>query len=402
MRHVRGIEVCIACAITAALAGCGTGASDGSDVLVNVQGLASVSTGDSESGAAIIQIKGVPQSTVDTSGVPGSRHFYLGAVPIGAPGPGVTEQVLDDAIKFTAQRAECFVIRQKVDWEAFRPGGIAEPDFTIDIIKLLNQARAAGFTKTLVELDPIVDRHTIGPLPPAIAHEKFDGPSVRQALMRQAIEVVTKAKPDFLSLGVEVNGYYESEPDDFMNFVSLHKEIYDQVKAIDPHVLVMPSFNLEALQGLLSGLNDYSTHGPQWFLIDLFEPKLDAVAFSTLPFPVLYRPIQMPKNYILQIQDYTNKPIILSEVGWTTSVQDGSDEQQQREYVAMMTRQALRTPQLRVLAWTIYFDAADGSIFDAFPAFKYLGLLSPDGNPKPAFDTWVNLHSMPLVLPEGV
>lgn len=384
--------------LAALLAGCG--GQDPTDVIVGVRGIPGVTEGTGVAGnEALIQVKGIPELHINTSAPEGSRHFLLGAVPVGAPGPIVTDAYLAGAIAFTAKAADCFVIRQKVDWEAFRPGGIATPDFTNDIIKLVDSARAAGFTHILVELDPIVDRHHIGPLPPAIDQENFSGPSVRHVLKTQAIEVARRARPDFFSFGVEINGYYESNPDDFINFVSLHKEIYDEVKAISPETVVMPSFNLEAIQGLLKGVNEFSNHGPQWFLIDMFEPKLDAVAFSTLPFPVFYRPIQIPENYISQIQDHTSRPIVLSEIGWTTSTDAGSDEQQQRDYIAVMARQAMRTPQLRVMAWTILFDAGDGSIFDAFPAFKYLGLLTPDSVPKLGFTTWAGVYQMPYVPP---
>jgi len=405
LRPVPGPLCRIACLSVLWIAGC-TPPPKGGDpgVLVDVRDLTAVmdslAAGSGEE--PILQFRGISEVGIDTGPLAGTRHFWLGGVPIGAPGPLVTEEYLDGAILFTATTADCYVIRQKVDWEAFRPGGRAQPDFTLDILELLRKARAAGFTRTLVELDPIVDRHRIGPLPPAIAHETFAGPSVRHALREQALMVVREGRPDFLSLGVEINGYYESQPEDFDNFVSLHKEIYDEVKRIAPETVVMPSFNLEAIQGLLRGVNPYSDHGPQWFLIDKFEPSLDAVAFSTLPFPVFYRPIQIPADYIPQIQRYTSRPIVLSEIGWTTSVQDGSDEQQQAEYVAIMARQALRTPQLKVMAWTIFFDAGDGSIFDSFPAFKYLGLLTPEGQPKPAFTTWAYLFQMPFVpAPEG-
>lgn len=389
-----------------AMAGCGTTPSTkpegpSNNAVINVQGVTGVYIGPAASGDAVIQFQQIVNAAVDTSAPAGPRHFFLGAVPIGAPGPNVTTEVLDNAIKFTARAADCFVIRQKVDWEAFRPGGHASPDFTIDILKLLDKARAAGFVRTLVEMDPIVDRHHVGPLPPAIAGEGFDGPNVRAAMKAQVLEVVKKGRPDYLSFGVEVNGLYESKPEEFANFVQLHKELYDEVKAVAPDTVVMASMNLEAIQGLLSGLNDFSTHGPQWFLIDMFEPKLDAVAFSTLPFPVFYRPVQIPANYISQIQDHTTRPIVLSEIGWTTSLGAGSDQTQQQEYVAIMARQAMRTPQLQIMAWTIFFDADDGSIFDLYPSFKFLGLLSAGGDPKPAFATWTGLYQNPYVPPGG-
>jgi len=389
------------CAVPVPPDGAGTGQSIPDDLVINIRQLTS-EVDPSELGAAVgdpvIQFKGISEVEVNTGALPpGTRHFLLGTVPIGAPSPAITDQALEEAIAFAGGTAECYVIRQKVDWEAFRPGGIAEPDFTQSIFDLLAAAEQSGFTASLVELDPIVDRHNVGPLPPAIEDQNFGSPDVREALRRQVIEVARGARPDYMSFAVEANGYFESNPDDFMNFVSLHKELYHEVKAISPETQVMVSFNLEAIQGLLSSLGGFSDHGPQWFLLDMFEPELDAVAFSTLPFPVYYEPLQIPDDYLSRIQEHTDRPIVLSEVGWTSYEGAGSDEEKQAEYLSLMTRQALRTPQLRVFAWTILFDAAEGSIFDLFPDFKFLGLLTADAMPKPAFTVYADLYFRTLV-----
>lgn len=342
----------------------------------------------------LIHLKHIPTASVSLRLPISQRHFALGAVPIGAPGPNTTDEDLKAAIIETAKVAECYVIRQKIDWEAFRPGGNATPDFTDDILRLLDLARDAGFPQTLVELDPIVDRHNVGPLPPALAGAGFGHPDVRTALRRQAIVVVTQGRPDYLSIAVEANGYFESNPEDFENFVSLHKELYDEIKSISPETQVMASFNLEGIQGLLSGIGGFADHGPQWFLLDKFEPEVDAFAFSTLPFPVFFDPVQLPDDYLSRITLHTDRPIVLSEVGWTTYAGASGSEAAQAAYLSLMSRQALHVDQLRIFAWTILFDAELGSIFDAFPAFRSLGLLEADGKPKIAWNVWRQLHAM--------
>lgn len=354
--------------------------------------------GTSGSGEPIIQIREMPQVFVNPIIEPTERHFALGTVPIGAPGPNMTTQRLNQAIRRAGELAECFVLRQQVDWESFRPGGGGGAPFTEDIVALVSTARASGFSLILIEIDPIVSRVALGPLPPALRGQKFGSPAIRAAMKRQAIEIATRVRPDYLSFGVEINGYFEAEPDDFLNFVSLHKEIYDSVKAISPETQVMASFNLEGIQGLFKGLNPLSDHGPQWFLLDLFEPKVDAFSFSTLPFPVFFGAVQLPDDYLSQIQDHTDRDIVLSEVGWSTAIEANSNQQQQTDYLALTARQALRFPQLRVMAWTILFDAEPGSIFDLFPAFSKLGLLEMDGNPKSALSVWTQLHDTPLVV----
>lgn len=337
----------------------------------------------------VIQFIDIPRVAVNSEDLPdGPRHYLLGTVPIGAPSPLITNEALIESIRFAGGVAECFVLRQRVDWEAFRPGGTGQAVFTNNIFNLLDTARASGFTASIIELDPVVDRINIGPLPPALQGKTFADPDIREAMKRQAEVVALVGRPTYLSLAIEINGYFEANPDDFANFVSLHKEIYEELKPLVPEVQFMASFNLESIQGRLSRITKFGNHPPQWFLIDQFEPQLDAVGFSTLPFPVFYEPLQMPTDYISRIQDFTDRPIVLSEIGWTTAAESNSNEQLQLDYLSLMMRQAERTPNLRVMAWTIMFDAIDGSIFDLFPEFKFLGLLTANGIPKPAFTVW--------------
>lgn len=396
----------VACLIAGIASGCGGAAprEDGSfpytDFDLQIRNvtelLESVASVPFES-EPVIQLRQVPQEELSLNLPPGSRHYLLGGVPIGAPSPILTEDALIRAIATTGQTVECFVIRQKIDWEAFRPGGNADPDLTNSITQLVGAARDNDFNTVLIELDPIVDRHNIGPLPPAIADHDFSSPDVREALRSMAIVVAEREQPDYMSLAVEVNGYFESNPEDFANFVSLHKEIYDEIKVVSPDTLVLASFNLEALQGLLAGVNEYSDHGPQWFLIDRFAPKADGVAFSTLPFPVFYEPSQIPDDYLSRIQEHTDLPIVISEFGWHSYEFSQSSETRQKEYLARMIRVADQTANLRVLAWTIIYDAAAGSVFDSFPDFRYLGLLTWDGQPKKGYELWQALAERPYV-----
>jgi len=354
--------------------------------------------GDTD-GGPIIDVWTLPDAAVSLDLPVSKRQCLLGITPMGAPNPETTQADLLAAVRLAGGLAELIVIRQRVDWEAYRPGGNAPASLTDDLLNLLEMARSAGMTKCLVELDPVVSRHEIGPLPPVLEGHDFSSPDVRHALLKMAEQVALRGQPDYLSFAVEINGYYESHPEDFENFVTLHKELYDVVKRISPKTQIMASFNLEAIQGLLKGVTEYGNHGPQWFLIDRFEPKIDAVAFSTLPYSVYYSPLLLPDDYLSRIANHTSRPFVLSEVGWTTSQDVSSDELKQAQYLSLMTRQALPIPQLQVFAWTIMTDPPPGTLFDEFPTFMYLGLFDVNGEPKTALDVWTQFLEMPVETP---
>jgi hypothetical protein len=343
----------------------------------------------------VMQVKNISDVVVDHTIPDQPRHYIMGAVAIGAAEPNASVESLDHLIEKASQIAECIVIRPLIDWSHFRPGGTAEPERLQEVLDIIRRARSYGMPYCIVELDPILSRHEVSPLPPEMAGQNFSSPDVRAALRGMALAVAEQAKPTYLSFGVEINGYYDSNPNDFANLVSLHKELYDEVKAVSPGTKITVAFNYEAMQGLLAGLDDYSTHGTRFFLIDMFEPKIDAVAFSTLPWPIFPAPVNMPEDYISKLQNHTKRPILLSETGWTTADEAGSNEGKQMDYVAMMARQALRTPQLELMSWSVMADPPSGTVFEAFPSFMHLGLFRQDLSSKPAMALWKELLSRP-------
>jgi len=156
------------------------------------------------------------------------------------------------------------------------------------------------------------------------------------------------------------------------------------------------AFNLEALQGFYAGQDEFSTHPPQWFLIDKFEPKLDAVGFSTLPFSFYLTPLQMPEDYLSRIERYTTRDILFTEVGWPSS----SDSplysfETQRDYLIAMANQMDRTQQAKLITWTTVFDAEPDSVTLITSNFKILGLFDHLDQQKPAFDIWQQIHGLP-------
>lgn len=65
------------------------------------------------------------------------------------------------------------------------------------------------------------------------------------------LDVVRASKPLYLSVGNEVNRWYEkygansSSPNGFQHFVTLYEEIYDAVKELSPETKVFCTFARE-------------------------------------------------------------------------------------------------------------------------------------------------------------
>ncbi|MDF1500291.1 MAG: hypothetical protein P1P76_07480 [Anaerolineales bacterium] len=227
----------------------------------------------------------------------------------------------------------------------------------------------------------------------AVNHE--EGPfTVEQGeqLMQAAVATAERYHPRFLSLGVESNSLYLFEPDSFDLYVQYAREIYDAVKTVSPDTLIMNNFQLERMMGktALTG-QDFPPH---WELISQFEGKIDLVSFTVYPFLHYQTPREIPADYLQEIREHTDLPLMITETGWptkpTASGVSGSEEDQ-TAFLLKLVRQADDLDAAAVI-WVFPHDAEfriAGGIFDS------ISLRTNEGAPKTAFSYWQALLSLP-------
>ncbi len=338
---------------------------------------------------------GLPSVTSDAQVRYAARRYHLGCVPAAfTVDSGDQGRRFFSRVATAAHYGECFVARPRMDWRRFGPNG--DGLLNEDIANAVRVARENGAQLVVIEIDPVADRRHVGLLPPELAGKDFSAPEVRDPLKRMAVEVALQLHPDYLSIGVEMNGYYEANPVDFENYITLHKETYDLVKTATPDVQFIAAFNLEALQGFFGTLDEFSNHPPLWFLLDRLEPKLDAVAFATLPFGFYLTPLQLPDDYLSRIELHTTRDILFTEIGWPGTDTDPTYTlQSQAAYISEMARLIDRTTQVRLVVWTTLFDGDPGTTGFATQGFQYLGLFDYVNQPKPALAVWKQLVDLP-------
>ncbi len=129
--------------------------------------------------------------------------------------------------------------------------------------------------------------------------------------------------PVYLGLGIEVNTYYGSNPEDFDRFVEQYKIMYDTIKASSdcPDVKIFVTFQLERLKGL--GLGVGYPGISQWEIFEKFDGKLDLLVFTSYPEFEYIDPNNIPANYYDSIydnlpQNLQDKKIGISELGWNS------------------------------------------------------------------------------------
>lgn len=301
-----------------------------------------------------------------------------------------------EAIDFAAHNGEVVLIQRSVPWGDFVPGGNVSSDTASSSASEIKAVRAGGL-RLFFAIDPTdggTGRDRLGALPVSLAGKRFDDPDVRAAFVSYAEYVALNYKPDFLALGVEMNLYYEKNRDDFENFKSLYAQAYDAVKRHSPDTQVTVTLQYEDLQGLLPRED---RHTQSWELVYAFDPKIDFTAISTYPSFAFASADAIPANYYSQLRGFTDRPIVIAEMGYSSrpgvqGVNSGTEEDQ-----AAFVRRILEEAEALPLSFAVWFAIWDPSYARAteYAAFESIGLFTADDNEKPAWSDWADVASRP-------
>lgn len=217
--------------------------------------------------------------------------------------------------------------------------------------------------------------------PPGMSGATLSDSAWRAAYKKAVLDVVRAVKPRYLSLGNEVNRWYEKYGLDgvngFRHYVTLYNEIYDAVKTLSPETEVFCTFAREMVA---------ENREADLAVLSLFNPeKLDLLVFTSYPYALGWiSPESVPDDYYARAAGYfPGKPFGFSEVAWSSLPALGGEEAQAAFLNQLVTRltqdQGLN---LKLLGWAWLHDlsAQDGN-----------GLIKIDGSEKPAYQVWKQL-----------
>ena len=216
--------------------------------------------------------------------------------------------------------------------------------------------------------------------------------TVKQSYKNSTIQFASRFKPKYLALGIEVNVLYEKSPTDFEDFAEFYDEAYDSVKGVSQATKVFTIFQLEKMKGLNGGLfgGENDPAKAEWFLLDRF-PKSDIIAFTTYPGLIFKNSSEIPSDYYSEINAHTAKTIAFTEMGWHTAPTpvgwEGSEEKQ-ADFVRLFFNYTENVNK-EIVIWSFLYDQ------NVTMPFNSMGFIGTDGNPKPAWNVWVQ-----LIIPE--
>ena len=304
--------------------------------------------------------------------------------------PTIPERGFFMGILPTPSEAQSFedAYRQVATWADFVPAW-GRPTPFYDMAEELSGDWGQTFVDQYTrgkEMFPLVQMSFIGPdmglvSPPGISTPALNNKGWRDAYKQAAVDVVRAALPPYLSLGNEVNRWYErygaaeEDPNGFQNYVSLYEETYYITKRVSPGTQVFCTFAREIVS---------ENREADMSVLHMFDAaKIDILVLTSYPHALcdVNRPSDIPDDYFSNLEDYMpGIPMRFSEVAWP-SLEAFGGEQAQADFLSELCGRLTRDQgiQIELPGWPWLHDL-DGD--------DNTGLMKQDGTAKLAYGTW--------------
>ena len=204
----------------------------------------------------------------------------------------------------------------------------------------------------------------------------FADPQFRQRMCDEARQVAARFRPEYFSIGNEVNSVYEwLGPAAFEDLASLEKALYQAVKAASPSTKVLVVLSYSQLVDLPGE--------PRFHLMDKLGGAYDVLGVTTYPWKTYATPKDMPADYYTRLAKHTDKPLGFTEIAWSSDPSQGGSEDEQVEFLLRFL-ELTRGIRLEFVNWAFLHDLPESSVTGLVVQRTHLGLglRSFEGNPK--------------------
>jgi hypothetical protein len=298
------------------------------------------------------------------------RGFYMGYLPM--PPNNVS---LVDSYEQAAHEGEIVPVWGKPSTYYELPGDLNSSWGSINLGSLI---RGNGLAP-LVHMS-FIDAGITLKTPPGLEGSTLSSPEWRRNYTWSAVKSVEIARPKYISLGNEVNRWYETHglkgENSFMHWISLYEDTYDLIKELSPETIVFCTFSREMVSELREA--DLS-------VLELFNPeKMDMLVVTSYPYalPSVDSPDDLPDDYYKRAADMMpGKSFGFSEISWSSHEAFGGEEGQFLFLQDVVNRLTLKNSvNLKLLMWNWLTDLSE---------ITQTGLVYQNGKEKMVYDLWV-------------
>jgi len=322
--------------------------------------------------------------------------------------PELTAESLIANLQGISEHGDVIMLMRSVPWADFIESPDAKSKDIKELQDLLSLAGGEFGLEPIFVIDPLngLDRRQIAPMPPELAGSNFGTPELRAAFKHYVLRIVREFSPRYLGLASEINTYADAQPDDFLNFLSLYREVYTAIKAEALDTQTFVTFQWDDLNNVISfdTTLDGEPFQPKWEQIEIFEPELDVWAISSYPYVVFESANDIPTDYYTPLLSRTDKPLAVAEGGYSSRDIEPFRGTYQDQVIYLT---AIETQLGNDLAFWIYLllDDVNGEAYrqhlsqslgetaDTILWFEAVGLRQSDGTPKPALEVWDSIRN---------
>ncbi len=230
-------------------------------------------------------------------------------------------------------------------------------------------------------IDQDIQGNLILKTPDSLPNATLSNTTWKNLYKNSILDVVKIARPKYLSIGNEVNRWYEEyglsieNPNGFQHFINLYNEIYEEVKEVSPDTEIFCVFSREIV--------NENREADMSILSHFDEQNVDLLALTSYPYAVqgINKPSDIPSDYYTSIAlMMPDTPFGFTELGWP-SLDVFGGEQAQYDFLMNLTTLFMENENLNLLIFG-YVWLHDQSEDDT------VGLITHDGNEKIGYLAW--------------
>ncbi len=308
------------------------------------------------------------------------RAFYIGLVPTPRNSPNSSFDDIVAAYEEAGEIAEICMI-----WVGEQ--GIGEYDL-LKKNRVIEAARTYGL-KVLVTLNFATIRKVEDGLKyvidaPGGIPANLSDPVFRSRWVEEAKKIASEFKPEYFSLGNEINDYFYLHPGELDDYLSLFEEAKNAIKSVSPDTKVFVVFSYNHL-----------IENNQWSMLEEFNDKVDLIGLTTYPWKQFETSQDIPDDYYLRLRKYVSKPIAFTEIGWVSDP-PGSDKQQSEFLLRFL--ELTKGLDIEMVNWLFLHEIQIQGTVGMFtnPRTGTISLKKSDGIEKDIYRLWLDLKKLPL------
>jgi hypothetical protein len=307
------------------------------------------------------------------------RTFYIGLVPTPKNSPSTTFEDITAAYEETGRIAEVVMI-----W--VRKQGIGE----LEVLKknrIIEGVRVYGL-KPVITLNFATIKQAEGGLtyvvdaPEDVPAELTDA-TFRARWVKEAKELALMYKPEYFSLGNEINDYFYLHPEKLDAYLTLFDEAKAAIKEVSPTTKVFVVFSYNRI-----------IENNQWDILKKFDSRADLIGLTTYPWKQYRKPEDIPMHYYSQLTRYVSKPIAFTEIGWASA--PPSSEKQQSKFLLRFL-ELTKSLDIEMVNWLFLHEMKPGGIAGKISRTETatIALKKSDGTKKDIYFLWLDLKALP-------